>query len=350
MNPEAARALHICNVCRYCSDLCPVFEAGPLRPDMTDGDVAYLANLCHNCQACYYSCQYAPPHELVVNLPAALSEAREAGRQHYSGTAWLGREGLWVWGITLLIPLLMLVQVPWDRLFAVHRGPGAFYELIPWGWMTLVATLALARAVFVLARGGYRFWRDSAGPEVASQPLREGPLIRDLVSLRHLGGGDGAGCHDRDGQTGHARRIAHQVLVAGFALCFVATSVGTLYHHVFDWIAPYPVMSVPGVSGTLGGLMITGGGAFMLWLHYTRDDRPRAKAPDSRSRLLVQLLMVVALTGLILQALRETPAMGLLLGLHLGAVLAFFLVLPQGKSAHAVYRLLALIRFHRERR
>ena len=350
MNPEAARALHICNVCRYCSDLCPVFEAGPLRPDMTDEDVIYLANLCHNCQACYYSCQYAPPHELAVNLPAALSEGRETSRQHYSETLWRGREGLWVWGVTLLVPLLMLLQIPRDRLFAVHRGSGAFYELIPWGWMTLIASLALLRAVIILAWGGYRFWCDSAGSEPVSGSSVAWPLIRDLVGLRHSGGGDGAGCNDRDGRTGHMRRIAHQIMVAGFLLCFVATSVATLYHHVFDWIAPYLVLSVPGVSGTLGGLMIMAGGGVMLWFYSTRDQRPRAKTPDSRSRLLVQLLMVVAATGLILQALRETPAMGLLLGLHLGAVLAFFLVLPQGKSAHAVYRLLALIRFHRERR
>ena len=239
MNEEAARALNICNVCRYCSDLCPVFEAAPLRPDLTEQDVAYLANLCHNCQACWYSCQYAPPHELGVNLPAALSEARQASRQHYSGTPPRAREGLWVWGVTLMVPLLMLIGIPWDRLFAVHRGAGAFYQLIPLDWMSLVASMALMRAALVLAWGGGRFWRDSAGPSaVAPRAASRWELVRDLVGLRHLGGGDGAGCHDRDDRTGHVRRMAHQVLVAGFALCFVATSAGTLYHHGLGWLAP----------------------------------------------------------------------------------------------------------------
>jgi citrate/tricarballylate utilization protein len=62
------------------------------------------------------------------------------------------------------------------------------------------------------------------------------------------------------------------------------------------------------------------------------------------------LLLLVSSTGLLLLALRETAAMGILLAAHLGAVMAFFLTLPYGKFVHAVYRLAALVRFHVERR
>ena len=41
--------------------------------------------------------------------------------------------------------------------------------------------------------------------------------------------------------------------------------------------------------------------------------------------------------------------MGILLVVHLGVVLALFLTLPYGKFVHGLYRLLALIRYHRER-
>lgn len=131
MNPEAARALNICNVCRYCSDLCPVFEAGPLRPGMTEHDVAYLASLCHNCQACWYSCQSAPPHELAVNLPAALSEAREATREHYSQSGRVPmREGLWVWGVTLLLGLHLGAVLAFFLVLPQGKSGHAVFRLL----------------------------------------------------------------------------------------------------------------------------------------------------------------------------------------------------------------------------
>jgi citrate/tricarballylate utilization protein len=61
------------------------------------------------------------------------------------------------------------------------------------------------------------------------------------------------------------------------------------------------------------------------------------------------LLFLTSLTGLILLALRTTPAMGSLLVLHLGFVLGLFLTLPYGKFVHAIYRFAALIRYAIER-
>ena len=66
---DARRAMEICNACRYCEGFCAVFPAMTLRREFTDGDLNYLANLCHNCRGCFYSCQYAPPHEFGVNVP-----------------------------------------------------------------------------------------------------------------------------------------------------------------------------------------------------------------------------------------------------------------------------------------
>jgi citrate/tricarballylate utilization protein len=61
------------------------------------------------------------------------------------------------------------------------------------------------------------------------------------------------------------------------------------------------------------------------------------------------LLFLVAATGLLLLALRETPAMALLLAVHLGLVLALLLLLPYSKFVHGLYRGLALLRDRRER-
>ena len=46
---EADRQLTICNACRYCEGICPVFPAIEARKGFTKGDMRYFANLCHDC-------------------------------------------------------------------------------------------------------------------------------------------------------------------------------------------------------------------------------------------------------------------------------------------------------------
>ena len=62
------------------------------------------------------------------------------------------------------------------------------------------------------------------------------------------------------------------------------------------------------------------------------------------------LLLLVSATGLALLFLRETRAMGVLLAVHLGVVLALFLTLPYGKFAHGVFRSAALLKWSIEKR
>ncbi|MGH6996522.1 MAG: hypothetical protein ACREES_12535, partial [Stellaceae bacterium] len=63
---------------------------------------------------------------------------------------------------------------------------------------------------------------------------------------------------------------------------------------------------------------------------------------------LLLLLAAVAATGLLLLGLRDSAAMGVLLAVHLGFVLAVFLVLPYGKFVHGIYRLGALVHYAAE--
>ena len=84
---EVARVLEICNACRYCEGYCAVFPAMALRRQFTDGDLAYLANLCHNCRGCYYACQYTEPHEFALNLPGALAEVRAESWERFAWPA-----------------------------------------------------------------------------------------------------------------------------------------------------------------------------------------------------------------------------------------------------------------------
>jgi citrate/tricarballylate utilization protein len=58
----------------------------------------------------------------------------------------------------------------------------------------------------------------------------------------------------------------------------------------------------------------------------------------------------VAVSGLALYLFGQTVAMPTLLALHLGAVLAFFLLTPFTKMAHGFYRMAALVREENSKR
>ena len=73
-----------------------------------------------------------------------------------------------------------------------------------------------------------------------------------------------------------------------------------------------------------------------------------AQRPLDRGFML--LLLLTSASGLALLAWRDTAAMGVLLVVHLGAVMAFFLTLPYGKFAHGIYRSAALLKWAIEKR
>ena len=83
---EVARVLQICNACRYCEGFCAVFPAMARRLEFDNkADLNYLANLCHSCGACFHDCQFSPPHEFNVNVPATMAKVRS---ESYEAYAW----------------------------------------------------------------------------------------------------------------------------------------------------------------------------------------------------------------------------------------------------------------------
>jgi citrate/tricarballylate utilization protein len=347
---EARRVMTICNACRYCEGHCAVFPAMAMRLDFAAGDLSYLANLCHDCGACFHHCQYAPPHEFAVDVPRVFAKMR---RQTWRDHAWprclagaFDRHGLAAGLVTAaslaLVVLLTCLLVDPGTLLARHTGPGAFYAVIPhqvmvtgFGAVSLFVVLALSLSV----RG---FWRD-LGRSALGRPGRADlrRALGDALTLRYLDGGSGDGCPYPGEAPSQARRWCHHLTFYGFLLCFASTTLATVCHYALGAQAPYGWYHPVVVLGTLGGLGLLAGPAGLLWL------RSQAGGGDSAFAVL---LLLTSLSGLVLLVLRATPAMGLLLAVHLGIVLGLFLVLPYSRFVHALYRSAALLRYALERR
>jgi citrate/tricarballylate utilization protein len=356
---EAQRVLAICNACRYCEGYCAVFPALERRLSFTEHDVHYLANLCHNCGSCLYACQYAPPHEFQLNFPRVLAQVRKQTYQRYAWPGFLARafdrNGLAValLGVACLALFFIAMAMADDpaRLFTAHPDTeGAFYAVLPHRAMAGAFALVAAYVMLAFAVSFARFWPDTGEPvgELASSASL-GSATWDALTLRYLDGG-GEGCTYPGEKPSFARRNFHHLTFYGFMLCFAATSVATLYHYAFGWKAPYGFWSLPVLLGTVGGVGLLVGPVGLWWLKRRRDALLVDPAQDGMDLAFLALLFAVSLTGLLLLALRETRAMGILLSVHLGAVLALFLSLPYGKFVHALYRFAALARFHIERR
>ena len=353
---EARRLMAICNACRYCEGFCAVFPAMELRTTFSEGDLTYLANLCHDCRACYYACPYAAPHEFAVNVPKTFAELRV---ETYGARAWprafaglLRRNGLAVAVITTvsvaIVLLLTFLLRDTSQIFSRHIGEGAFYAVIPFPVMMVTALAIGLFALASLAMAGVRFWRATGGSDGAIGLSVLARAAGDAARLKYLGGG-GDGCNYPAESFSHRRKLLHHLVFYGFLLDLASTTLAAFYHHLLHVEAPYPLWSVPVVLGTVGGIGILLGTGGLLWLKRRRDAAPEYHGSLGMDVAFLVLLFLTSLTGLVLLALRETTAMGTLLAVHLGVVAGLFLTLPYGKFLHAVFRSAALMRYSVER-
>ncbi|MFC0242508.1 tricarballylate utilization 4Fe-4S protein TcuB [Rhodopseudomonas telluris] len=352
LTAEAERQLRICTACMYCDGLCPVFPAIDNQHRFELSDLAYLSNLCHNCRGCWSVCQYTPPHPFAINLPTTLAALRQRSYADYLWPAALGhafRRPFLSIAVVVSTALLftlaaVLLSTSPAELFGADDSAGAFYRVLPWPMMAGAAGASLLWAMLCIALATVRYWRATAPPlptNAILQALR--PAFRDIVTLRHLGGG-GPGCTDIDERPSHQRRIAHHVMVAGCMGTVLSTVVAAIYHKGFGWLAPYPLLSLPVMLGGVGGLAMLVGIGGLLTIEQRADRQPSDPHEAQLNVAFLILLALVTLSGLAVLALRETAAMGLLLILHLGLVFGFFLALPFTKAIHAPFRAAALLR------
>jgi citrate/tricarballylate utilization protein len=343
---QGEHVMTVCNACRYCEQYCPVFPAMEERLTFGTADLAYLANLCHNCGECLYACQYAPPHEFGINVPKTLAEIR---LQTYEDYCWPRFAGVAFRRQGLLTAILLVAGLTAIMLLSHPPGPYLFdfYSVVPYDVMVALFGGVFLFVIIALAIGVRRFRREI---ERGGAHLRQGSGggvsrgLRDVLTLRHLHGG-GVDCSSGEEQRSPWRRWCHHCTFYGFVLCFASTSAAAVYHHWFGWIAPYAYTSVPVVLGTAGGIGLVIGPAGLFALRRRRDPALGGRAQDGLDESFIALLLLTSLTGLALLVLRDRAVMSTLLIVHLASVLALFLTLPYGKFVHGFYRTVALLKF-----
>ena len=319
------------------------------------GDITQLASLCHDCRACFQACMYAPPHEFAVDPPAILTAVRLASyRRYLPPPGWL-RPVWWAGGagrvggagrgkhsvrataaIGVAAALLVLVAAT-EGIGALlrHRGP---YEVIPYPALLVVVALPTAWSAAVLLRALAAFWHDTHGPlrDLASGRTLA-TAMRRAASLEYLRGG-GAECPYPGDHPSPARRRLHAAVAWGFATCFAATVAAAFLQDVLGVAPPYPLLSVPVILGTAGGISMLAGCAGLMTLK-RRSDSP----PGAADYGLILGLGLLALTGMLTLVFRDTPAYGLILITHLATIVVCFAVAPYTGIVHAGFRFLAIV-------
>jgi citrate/tricarballylate utilization protein len=354
---EVARQLQICNACRYCEGFCAMFPAMTRRLEFGKADIHYLANLCHNCGACLHACQYAPPHEFAVNVPQAMAQVRG---QTYADYAWppaLGalykRNGLTVsLALAAGLSLFLLLALQINGTLLSNNLGGNFYNLFPHNLLVSLFAPVFLFATLALALGVRRFWRDispaTSGAALTTPATAE--ATQAVLRLKYLDGGHGEGCNNEDDAFTLSRRRAHHLTFYGFMLCFAATSLATVYHYAFGWVAPYDLPSLPKILGAIGGVSLLLGTAGLFKLNLQRHPMHGDAAQKPMDLGFIALLFFTSLSGLALWLGRGSVALPALLAIHLGVVMALFATLPYGKFAHGIFRTAALLRFAVEKR
>ncbi len=353
---ESRRQMAICNACRYCEGYCAVFPAMELRRTFTDGDLVYLANLCFDCRACLYACQFAPPHPFDVNVPKVFSEIRADTYKDYSWPGFLRPlldrnlatiVGAMVAATIGILIALLLIGNP-SRLVSVPRGvgSGSFYVIAPYAAIVGVASAIVIYGFIVFLAGANRFWRETGGR------LRElislsalWKATTDALDLRYLkGGGPGTGCWYPEEHRSQARRVYHQLVFFGFLADVVSTTLAAIWQDVLGIEPPFAIATPPVIFGIVGGVMMIVGSVGLIYLKWQSDRVPSVSRMMSMDVGFLVTLIMASTTGLFTLIFRETAAMGLLFAVHLGVVAGFFITAPYSKFAHIIYRYAALVR------
>jgi citrate/tricarballylate utilization protein len=352
---EATRQLNICNSCRYCEGLCAVFPALERRTLLEPGDISQIANLCHDCRGCYDACMYTPPHEFSLNLPRVLSavRVRDYSRYMWPGAVprlfrgWLGLVGGFLIS-TAVVLVLAVLNVGLPGLVRTTNRAESPYVMIPYPVLLGLILLATAYACGVLALAGRRYWLEVATVDYKVGISGFSKAIWSAATLHYLRGGGGECYYPEDDRPSGLRRRLHSVVAYGFGLCLVSTIAAGILQDIIGQEPPYPWLSVPVISGTIGGLGLIVGSSGLLALKTKSSAVTSVAEMTVKDYGLLAALSLLALSGLATLLTRSTAAFGVILLIHLSAVVLAIASAPYSKFSHIIFRFLAIVHHYAE--
>jgi citrate/tricarballylate utilization protein len=347
---EASRQLTICNACRYCEGFCAVFPALERRSVLGTADISQLANLCHDCRACFDACMYTSPHMFELNVPRVLSSVRVRDYQRY---LWPRRfpAGLAGWrGLVLMVlatcALVVLVAVTHAGLrgiVAQGGGPASPYALIPYGTLLVIILVPALFAVVVIVAAGRRYWSEIGG---APAGWHARPVLRAFwysATLHYLKGG-GADCSYPDEHVpSPVRRRLHALVAYGFGLCVVSTAAAAVMQDILRQSPPYGWLSVPVLTGTAGGVSMAIGCGCLVSIKMRAAKELASAQMTIKDYGFLAALGFLAVSGIATLLTRSTGAFGPVFLIHLAAVILATAAAPYSKFVHFMFRILALI-------
>jgi citrate/tricarballylate utilization protein len=349
---EASRQLTICNSCRYCEGFCAVYPALERRDLLTTADISQLANLCHDCRACFDACMYTPPHSFSVNVPQALAAVRLEDYRRYVWPAnpprvlrgWMGIfSGAIIASILVLVVAIINVG-GFSGLAVSGEKASSPYALIPYGALLALLLVPAVFAVVVMTFAARRFWREtgSAGQAWSSRAIAQ--AVWYAATLRYLRGGGGDCYYPEESTPSSDRRHLHAAVAYGFGLCLVSTIAAAIMQDVMGVEPPYDLVSVPVIAGLLGGAGLLVGCVGLLFLKAKSAQVMSVSQMTVKDYGLLTGLAFLALSGLATFLVRSTPAFGVVFLIHMASILVTFAAAPYSKFVHLVYRFLALVR------
>jgi citrate/tricarballylate utilization protein len=155
--------------------------------------------------------------------------------------------------------------------------------------------------------------------------------------------GGGAGCHFGSDVPSANRRRFHLLASYGFLACLLSTISAAVLQDFLGRQPPYGLVSLPVALGSLGGIGLITGCTGMLVLRYRAAPRQTDVDDAMASYGLLVALDLIAVTGMVLLISRSTSAFGIVMVVHLAAVVTCIAIAPYTKFVHFVYRFLSLV-------
>lgn len=301
--------------------------------------------LCHDCRDCYLACMYTPPHEFGVNPPELFAAERTRTYERFIWGATrirrLASPAGAIWAAVVLSVVLLLLSLLTSGGNAFEATSGSAYDVIEhWLLLGLVgAPSVFAVAVIVLA--ALRYWRFTHGAGGLFRLRPWGAALAQAATLRHQKGSD-EGCTYPGERPAGSRLVLHQLVVVGFGLTFLATVSAAFEQYFLSILPPYPYLSVPVISGVIGGVAQIVGCIGLARLKLRSDRSQTTPVMWGADFAFLGALLVLNVTGLLVLVFRDTPVFGAQLVVHVAAVMVSLAVAPYTKFVHFVFRVLAI--------